>query len=441
MTNILSRWFERRINDAVTKRVQLILTDRDGFYEQGGPHEERDRQTYDREEVLRQCLEAWRVNPLARRVVALTTQFALGGGISLSSPHPATQVFLQTWWTHRLNQMPLRLVEWSDELTRAGELFILVSTGADGMSYLRAIPALAIAGIRSAPNDSAQETAYIEKDSLDGELGELKEGRVWMAYDPLTDAPGEDGAFPPVMLHFAVNRPAGALHGESDLAPVLKWLGRYTQWLEDRARLNRFRQTFLFQVKARFTSEVERSARQAVLNGNPPSPGSILVTDESENWSVLAPELDSFEASQDGIAIKKMIAAGVALPLHFLAEPESTTRTTAESAGLAVFKHLEQRQQMLFSIVSELAGVAIRRRALVDRRVKADAAVSVSGAEVCVRDNAALAGAAVQAMKAFGDLRERGLIDDRELLRVVYRFAGETAEPGEMLTCAMKPEK
>jgi hypothetical protein len=79
----------------------------------------------------------------------------------------------------------------------------------------------------------------------------------------------------------------------------------------------------------------------------------------------------------------------------------------------------------LFAIVRKLAGVAIRRRALVDRRVKADADVAVTGSEVSVRDNAALAGAAVQAIKAFGDLRERGLIDDRELLRVVYRFAGE----------------
>ncbi len=276
--------------------MQLILTDRDSFYEQGGPREDRDRAVYDREEVLRQCLEAWRVNPLARRVVALTTQFVLGGGIALSSNHPATQSFLKTWWNHRLNQMPLRLVEWSDELTRSGELFILVSTGADGMSYLRAIPALAIAGINCAPNDSDQETSYIEKDSLAGDLGELREGRVWQAYDPITDTPGENGTFQPVMLHFAVNRPAGALHGESDLAPVLKWLGRYTQWLEDRARLNRFRQTFLFQVKARFTSEAERSARQAALNGNPPPPGSILVTDERRagrccrrNWTASRP--------------------------------------------------------------------------------------------------------------------------------------------------------
>ena len=68
-------------------------------------------QTYDREEVLRQCLEAWRVNPLARRVVALTTQFVLGGGVSLTCAHPATQAFLQDWWNHRLN--PCRCGWWS----------------------------------------------------------------------------------------------------------------------------------------------------------------------------------------------------------------------------------------------------------------------------------------------------------------------------------------
>ena len=29
MPNIFSRWFERRVNEAVAKRIQLILTDRD----------------------------------------------------------------------------------------------------------------------------------------------------------------------------------------------------------------------------------------------------------------------------------------------------------------------------------------------------------------------------------------------------------------------------
>ena len=52
------------------------------------------------------------------------------------------------------------------------------------------------------------------------------------------------------MLHYAINRPVGAQWGESDLAPVLRWLSRYAAWLEDRARLNRFRNSFPYVVTA-----------------------------------------------------------------------------------------------------------------------------------------------------------------------------------------------
>ena len=56
-----------------------------------------------------------------------------------------------------------------------------------------------------------------------------------------------------------------------DLTPVLKWLARYTAWLEGRVRLNRFRNAFVYVVKARFGSETERSVRQLQLTANPPA--------------------------------------------------------------------------------------------------------------------------------------------------------------------------
>ena len=107
-----------------------------------------------------------------------------------------------------------------------------------------------------------------------------------------------------------INRPVGAQHGESDLAPLLKWLTRYSGWLEDRARLNRFRTTFLYAVTLKGSTAAERIRRQAELNLNPPSPGSLLVKDDSETWETLAPKLESSDANEDGLAIKKMIAAG-----------------------------------------------------------------------------------------------------------------------------------
>lgn len=382
--------------------------------------EERDRQPYDRQTVFEQALEAWRLNPLARRIVGLTSQYVVGGGIQINCEHPSTLAFLKDWWQDGLNQGPLRVYEWCDELTRSGELFFLCSSDGAGMTYLRAVPAAQISTIETAANDLQQETTYTQQ--IPGALGDTK---TWLAYDSRTDARGADGRFPTVVLHFAINRPVGAVRGESDLAPLLKWLARYAAWLEDRARLNRYRNAFYFVVRSRFVSEAERAARQASLNNAPPTPGSILVTDESESWEVIHPKLDSQDAAQDGLALKKMIAAGAGLPLHFLAEPEGSNRTTAEAAGGPTFRHFEQRQLFFCEVIRQLAELAVRRRAAYDRRVRCDAAIRVQGADLSARDNAALAIATRAASHAFFDLFDRSLISREELLRLIYRFAGE----------------
>jgi hypothetical protein len=242
-----------------------------------------------------------------------------------------------------------------------------------------------------------------------------------------------------VALHYAINRPVGAAWGESDLAPLLRWLSRYTAWLEDRARLNRFRQTFMYVVRGLFANKAERLARQNELNANPPNPGSILVTDAaSESWGVLHPQLDSFEASEDGLALKKMLAAGSGTPMHFLAEPESSTRTTAEAAGGPTFRHYEQRQNFFTWMLADLAQVVVARRARVDPAVDAAAPLKVAGADISARDNAALAQAAGQVAAAFTDLRDRQVIDDAELLRMVYKFAGELVDVPEVLGAARR---
>ncbi len=430
-TRVVNRFFGAEID----RRVQLMLTGIDGFYDRGGGLEMRDRFDYDREEILRQALEAWRVNPLARRIIELTSQYVVGGGVSIESKHPGTDKFIKEWWNHPLNQMPMRVFELCDELTRAGELFIVLSTDAAGMSYIRALPAGEIAEIRTAQNDLEQEISYTQKANQGDPVRDIPptDVRTWPAYDALQDGPNDHGDYPSVILHFAINRPAGAVHGESDLAPLLRWLVRYAGWLEDRARLNRFRQTFLFVVKSRFASEAERLARQTALNTTPPSPGSILVTDEGEEWEVINPELDSSDAEKDGLALKKMIAAGSGIPLHFLAEPESATRTTAESAGGPTFRHFEQRQVYFVWMIKDIIRVVIRRRALATRSVIASANVDVRGADIASRDNTALSIAATTIVNAFKVLRDRGLIDDNELMRMVYKFAGEVVDVEDLM--------
>lgn len=379
----------------------------------------RDRVSYSRQQSMQDSLDAWRYNPLARRIVELTTQYAAGGGLLVKCADKPTQDFLEDFWGHRLNRMDQRINQFSDELCLTGNLFLLLSTDASGMSYLRVIPAGDVLAIESSQNDIEQELAYRLKADQDGDE------QVIPAYDALKESCQEGAAFPPAVLHYAINRPSGSQWGEGDLTPVLKWLTRYSAWLEDRVRLNRFRNAFVYVVKARFASENDRYARQVQLSANPPAPGSILVTDESEEWSVLAPRLEALDASSDGLAIKKMIAAGVGLPMHFLAEPESSTKTTAEAAGSPTYRRFSERQRYLCQIVEDILRVVVERRAMVDLSVDSKASIRVEGGDVSARDNRELAEAGQQIQELASGLLERGAIDQAEYLRLVYRFMGE----------------
>jgi len=133
--------FSRFIQPLVDRQVREALThaETDASFLVGSRSGEAltDRYVYDREEIQLQALEAWRVNPLARRIVGLTSQYVVGGGVTYSSPHAATAAFLRSFWEHPLNRLPVRVYEWCDELTRSGNLFLLLTTDASGMSYVR----------------------------------------------------------------------------------------------------------------------------------------------------------------------------------------------------------------------------------------------------------------------------------------------------------------
>ncbi len=427
---------ERLFNKPIQRQVQAQLSalETDASFSLGARslnESDRDRYKADREDLLEQSLDAWRLNPLARRIVELTSEYVVGSGISFSCRHEPTGKFLDQFWNHRLNRMPIRTFELCDELTRSGNLFLLISTDESGMSYLRCIPAVDIQKIEARENDIEQPVAFFPKSSLQ----EL-EPKPYPAYDPLTD----DGKTP-VMLQYAINRPAGGQWGESDLAPLLRWLSRYTAWLEDRARLNRYRNAFLYIVQAKFNSEVQRKQRQQALNAHPPKPGSILVTDDTEQWKIINPHLHSAEANEDGLALKKMIACGAGIPLHFLAEPESSTRTTAEAAGGPTFRRFQQRQEYFLWVLSDILRVVVERRAKIDPSIDPHALIELAGTDISARDNSELASAAADILAVAVELRDRKLIDDAEFLRLVYRFTGESVNIPDLLARGQKAEE
>lgn len=400
------------LNDALEAALALSPERDNNFFTMGMSGLYEGRTQWDRKKIFAESLRAWRVNPIARRIVKLMTSFVIGKGIKLSAEtDKETNAFLQQWVNHPLNNFRKNLKRWKDEDTRTGNLFFLFNVQPDGMSIIRAVPAEQIEEIITDENDVEQEKRYT-KDST-GEEG-------WDAYQP----GAEQKTF---MVHYTSNQPVGSPWGEADLTPLLVWIGRFSSWLEDRVRLNRFRTVFMYVVRGAYASEAERSTREKQINANPPKPGSVLVTNANagEDWGILSANLDAFDASVDGLAIKKMIADGIGHPLHWHAEPESSTTTTAEAAGTPTFRTLEETQIDFFDMLKDMARIALEVRAAHQGKVNPQAEIEITGPDITERDNATLALALGRAYPQLADLFDREGIDDAEFLRLTYKMFAE----------------
>lgn len=383
-----------------TEQTFLIGQSWNGMY--------RDRYSYDRDTLLQESVRAWRLNPLARRLCNLFKIYNIDG-LSYKCEDENTQKFLDEFWNHELNCMDETLEEISNEIFLTGNLFPLFSTNTDGMTFLRIYPTDQIAQIQTASNDIRQEIAYITKP-------------VQMEVDeqifPNMQAASQ------FMKHMSINRLAGTAWGEGEIWPDLPWLGRYASFLEDRVRLNRYRQAYIWDVHITGTDPQKVKDRKRELQQNPPTPGSVNVHDDSETWNALSPKLESAQAEHDGLAIKKMIAVNH-VPMHYLAEPESSTRTTADAAGTPTFKAFENHQNTFKKIIKQILTIAVQKRAVKDSNVKPDANIEIQAGDATERDNAALALATGQIVQAIGEMYDRQLIDETEFIRLTYRFMGE----------------
>ena len=93
-------------------RSGLSLVENEGNFLVGASalgDQARDRHAYDRLQVMDDCLDAWRFNPLARRIIELTTQYVSGGGMQVNCGEAHARDFLVAFWRHPLNRMDARL--------------------------------------------------------------------------------------------------------------------------------------------------------------------------------------------------------------------------------------------------------------------------------------------------------------------------------------------
>ena len=120
-----------------------------------------DRPWHEVRALLEEAARACETNPLAARLIHMTTDFVIGAGATLRVRPAAARRWVQAFWNHPLNRLSERIYAWCDELSRSGELFLVLSRNpVDGMSYVREVPALQIDAIACDPDDLERELRY-----------------------------------------------------------------------------------------------------------------------------------------------------------------------------------------------------------------------------------------------------------------------------------------
>lgn len=426
----LARWLAPHAFSSVTARVN----DDPGWSSLSSTVTAYDRASTELQRLQTDALTAWRENPLARGIVNLTTNFVVGDGISLSSSYAPLDHFISEFWNHPENRLDLRLHEMCDELTRSGELFPVLIHAADGMSYVRLKPASSIDRLEWRPGDYEHETRYHE-------LTETLEGKWWPAWNNVQTgvAPAPDDAA--IMLHYAVNRPIGCTRGESDLAPIIEWLRRYSGWLEDRARLNWAARVFLWFVTVPTNQVSEKRSQYR----NTPEPGSIIVKDSGENWEMKAPQLHATDAEKDGQAFRYMIAAGAGTPLHMLGEADEANLATATAMRVPVMRQYRRRQLYFCYMLADMTAKAFNYHVAItgaSRRFATANMIAARVPELDEEDNNAQATASREIVSMLSALRaelqQAGIEPTADLNRrtveLAFRFAGEIITPEEITT-------
>ena len=107
------------------------------------------------------------------------------------------------------------------------------------------------------------------------------------------------------------------------------------------------------------------------------------------------------------------------------AEPEESTRTTAEAAGTPTFKRFKRRQQYLVNVLKNLLQTVLLVRRRYNSNIPARPDIRILCPDITEKDNAALSIAAQRIVTAFAPLYNAKIIEPKEFIRLVYRFIAE----------------
>lgn len=287
--------------------------------------------------VLTQTHNAYHRNPLAKRGVKYVASFVTGQGFNLMCHNKEVETLLQDFIDSEDNAIREYEAQAVIDLVLDGELLNRYYTER-GLTVMVPYKPFECQWIDTEPGFYRRPVAYRFQRLV--RRGDAPFGQQTV----VEDIPAAN------IQHVTINRHSYELRGRPELYDMLPWLRAYKEWLENRARQNHWRGALLWWVKL-IGARPETVASKGAQYSQPPTPGSIVVTTDKEEWQPLVNPGGGADAAEDGRQIKLMTAVSFGLPEYFLGDGSNANRATSQSQQLPALTTFSAFQRIMIEHV------------------------------------------------------------------------------------------
>lgn len=337
------------------------------------------------DQMIRLAYQFYKSNPLAKRAIQITAEYAIGDGIQYDAESPQIRQILNEHWSDTVNNWPLYQYERTRDLGLTGEQMIpavsnphnghvqlanidpdLIETIVEdtinpfktygiilkklrGESYRRCYKIIDVADVTTKDGLHGRLVGLPETDEEMKEFGfPFKRGDVveTKRFNTRLKAQWFGACF-----FFKVNSPMGANRGFSDLLAGLDWLDAHDQFLFSQVEKGIESAKYIWDIT--LTGANKQKITEFLLDQRSHKPGLRVAHNEGVSYQVLTPNLHMEDATAMASAVKNNILSGVGLPPIWFSE-SMTSRASAPEQTEPAYKSIRMRQRYVAFMMSRI---------------------------------------------------------------------------------------
>lgn len=296
---------------------------------------------------------AWRINPMAKRLVDMQVNFVLGNGISVSSRDKEVLMLIGDWWNDPYNQWPMRIQQRLRDLYIYGEWLHRPLISDDGFVWIRDIQPDVISAAFPDPMDHGVVDRIVYKNIIlpNGSLEQntyssnLIRRRLNEIERKLDDKYTGD------VFLFGINRTSDSMRGIGELYPLLDYIDMYDDILFSRAEKIRNSAHVYYDLQLEGMTETEM--RNYLMNETnlPPRPGTVYAHNAQAVLEMKAPDLKADDHAQDTSVLKSHIVSSAGWPGTWFDDPGTAGRAVGAEMAEPALKGITNLQAYVEQII------------------------------------------------------------------------------------------